>query len=96
MKLLNIFELWQWLIRTRKSITWQFAEGVVVLVFTLTISIATMKWVFSIMNIIKTRFHNKMKYDILTNYLILYIKREIVLKFSTKLIIEDFQDLKDC
>jgi hypothetical protein len=48
------------------------------------------------MNIIKTRFHNKMKYDILTNYLILYIKREIVIKFSTKLIIEDFQDLKDC
>ena len=96
MKLLNIFELWQWLTRTRKSITWQFAERVVVLVLTLTIFIATMKWVFSIMNIIKTRFHNKMKYDILTNYLILYIKREIVLKFSTKLIIEDFQDLKDC
>ena len=38
---------------------------------------------FLIMNIIKHRFHNKMKDDILGNFLILYIKREIGVKFNS-------------
>ena len=36
-----------------------------------------------------------MEDDILMEYLILYIESEIVVKFSTKSIINDFQDLKE-
>ena len=35
-----------------------------------------------------------MKYDIITYSLILYIKREIIAMFSTKLIINEFNDKK--
>ena len=36
-----------------------------------------------------------MEDDILMEYLILYIESEIVVKFSTKSIINDFQDQKE-
>ena len=48
-----------------------------------------MKQIFSIMNIIKNLFYNKIEYDILTDYLILHIKMKIFSKFSIKLIIDD-------
>lgn len=50
------------------------------LVHILLISIATMEQTFSIMNIIKDKFHNKIDDDILMESLILYIKRKIVTK----------------
>lgn len=47
-----------------------------------------MQWAFSNMNFTKIGFHNKMKDDVLPKSLILYIKREIFVKFS----IESFTD----
>jgi hypothetical protein len=46
------------------------------------------------MNIVKTRFRNKMEDDFLTESLILYIEREIATTFSTDSIIDDFSNLK--
>ena len=62
---------------------------VLVLILTFLIFIPTMKQIFSIMNIIKILFYNKIEYVILTDYLILHIKMKIFSKFSTKLIIDD-------
>jgi hypothetical protein len=55
---------------------------------------ATTEWAFSTMNIVKTRFRNKMEDDFLTNSLLLYIEREIVELFSTDSIIDDFSNVK--
>ena len=52
--------------------------------------------VFSIMNIIKNIFHKKIEDDILADCLIVYIKRKTIAKFSIKLIINYFQNLKVC
>jgi len=46
------------------------------------------------MKIIKTRLRNKMEDDFLTDYMIVYIEREIAEKFTTCLIIEDFYSMK--
>ena len=66
----------------------------VILVLTLPISTATTERAFSVMNIIKTRFRNKMEDDFLTDSLLLYIEREIVELFSTNSIIDDFSNVK--
>ena len=39
-------------------------------------------YAFLVINIIKTRFHNKMKYNFLRNSLILNIEKKTVTKFS--------------
>ncbi|KAG4939289.1 hypothetical protein JHK82_045012 [Glycine max] len=49
---------------------------------------------FQIMKIIKTRLHNKMEDDFLTNYMIIYIEKQIVEKFITNIIIDYFPSMK--
>ncbi len=46
-------------------------------------------------NTIKIRLYNKIQNEFLTDSLMLYIEREIDVKFSTYLIIDDFRDLKE-
>jgi hypothetical protein len=46
------------------------------------------------MNIVKTRLRNRIEYELLTDYLMLSIEREIAAKFSTNSIIDDFQERK--
>ena len=46
------------------------------------------------MKIAKTRLHNKIEYEFLTDALMLYVEREIAATFSTDSIIDDFQDMK--
>ena len=62
----------------------------ITLVLTLPISIAITKRAFSAMNIIKNRLRNKIEDDFLMDSMILYIEKEIVAKFGTESIIDDF------
>ena len=74
----------------------QFVYRVIVFVLIILIHIVViMKQTFSIINIIKTKIHNQMKNDILTDSSILDIKRKIVTKFHTKLNIDKFNDIKE-
>ena len=73
----SIYELCQWLVRTRKSIAYQLFFRVFILVITLPVSTATIERAFSVMNIVKTRLCNKMEDDFLTDSMLLYIEREI-------------------
>jgi hypothetical protein len=57
-------------------------------------STATTKRAFSAMKFAKTRLCNWMKDDFLTNYLIVYIEKEIVEKFTINMIIDDFYSMK--
>jgi len=50
---------------------------------------------FSVMKIVKTRFHNRMEDDFLANYLIVYIEKEIVERFKIDMIIDDFYSIKE-
>ncbi|KAK2633924.1 hypothetical protein Ddye_028716 [Dipteronia dyeriana] len=66
----------------------------IVLVLTLMVSTATTERSFSAMLIVKTRIRNKMKDDFFTNFLIMYIEREIAEKLSIDSTINAFGDLK--
>ena len=47
------------------------------------------------MNIVKSRFRNKMEDEFLMDSLIVYIEKEIATKFSIDSIIDDFRDLEN-
>jgi hypothetical protein len=47
------------------------------------------------MKIVKTRLRNRMEDDFLANYLIVYIKKEIVERFTIDMIIYDFYSMKE-
>ena len=90
----NIFELCQWVVRTRKSEYYLLIYRVVKLVLTLPVSTATTERAFLVMNVIKTDFRNKMKDEFLSDAMILFIERDIAATISTDSIIDDFEDLK--
>ena len=90
----NIFELCQWMVRTRKSEYYLLIYRVVKLVLTLPVSTATTKRAFSAMNVIKTELRNKMEDEFLLNTMMLFIDRDIATTISTDSIIDDLEDLK--
>ena len=85
----------QWLVRTEKSTIYQLVFLVVVFLLTLPVSTATTERPFSAMNIIKTRLHNKIEDEFLTDSLILFIEKEIMGTHSIDSIIDDFQDMQE-
>jgi hypothetical protein len=50
---------------------------------------------FSMMKIVKTRLRNRIEDDFLANYLIVYIEKEIVERFTINMIIDDFYSMKE-
>ena len=62
-------------------------------VLTLLISTATTERAFSVMNVIKTDFCNKMEDEFLSDTMMLFIERDIAATISTDSIIDDFEDL---
>jgi hypothetical protein len=47
------------------------------------------------MKIVKTRLLNRMEDDFLASYLIVYIEKEIVKRFTIDMIIDDFYSMKE-
>jgi len=47
------------------------------------------------MKIVKTRLRNRMEDDFLANYLIVYIVKEIVKRFTIDMINDDFYSMKE-
>jgi hypothetical protein len=64
------------------------------LLLTLPVSTVTIEKIFSVMNIIKTRFRNKIEDEFLMSYLMLYIEKEIIATISTDSIIDDSHDMQ--
>ena len=87
-------ELCQKLVETRKSVDYPLLDKLLRLVLTLPVSTATTERAFSAMKIIKTRLRNKMEDDFLTDYMIVYIERELAEKFTTDMIIDEFYSMK--
>ena len=82
------------MVRTRKSEYYPLIYRVVKLMLTLPVSTATTERAFSAMNVIKTNLRNKMEDKFLSNAMMLYIERDIVVTISMNSIIDDFEDLK--
>jgi hypothetical protein len=75
--LYSIAELCQGLAETEKSKTYHFIDRLIRLVFTISVSTSTTERAFSVMKVAKTRLHNKMEDEFLTNSLVVYIEKEI-------------------
>jgi hypothetical protein len=61
---------------------------------TLPVSTTTTERAISAIKIVKTRLRNRMEDDFLVNYLIVYIEKEIVERFTIDMIIDDFYFMK--
>ena len=70
-KLSSVSELYQWLVKTQKSLFYPYVYKVITLVLTLLVSTATRERAFLAMNIVKNRLCNKMEDDFLINSMIL-------------------------
>ncbi|KAL3646811.1 hypothetical protein CASFOL_009355 [Castilleja foliolosa] len=90
----TLAELCKCLVETKKRETYYLVDRVVRLVLTLPVSTATTERAFSAMKIFKTRLRNKMSDEYLANSLVIYIEREIAENIDSKLIIDEFKDLK--
>jgi hypothetical protein len=89
-----IAELCRWLIKTEKSETYYLIDRLIRLVLTLPVPTATTEQAFSAMKIVKTRLHNKIEDEFLTDNLVVYIEREISKSFNLDLILDDFVSLR--
>jgi hypothetical protein len=78
------------LIETKKSERYSHIDRLIRLVLTLSVSTATTKRAFSAINVIKTRFRNKIDDEFLANSLVVYIEREISESFNSDLILDNF------
>jgi len=91
----SITDLCQGLVETEKSTIYPLVDRLIRLILTLPVSTTTTERVFSAMKIVKTRLHNRMEDDFLANYLIVYIEKEIVERFTIDMIIDDFYSMKE-
>jgi len=73
----SIVDSCQGLVETEKSTIYPLIDRLIRLILTLSISIATAKWILSAMKIVRTKLRKRMEDDFLANYLIVYIEKEI-------------------
>ena len=94
-KIHHLSELCQRLVETKKLKTFYLIDRLVHFILILLVSTATSERAFSTLKIIKTRLHNKMKDEFLTDNLVIYIEKEILEAFSLDSILDNFVDLKE-
>ncbi|XP_021746869.1 uncharacterized protein LOC110712723 [Chenopodium quinoa] len=82
------------LVESRKSVTYPLVDRLIRLILTLPASTPTTERAFSAMKIVKTSLRNKMEDDFLSYYLLVYIEKEIAVKFEIKSAIDDFYSMK--
>ncbi|XP_021775060.1 uncharacterized protein LOC110738617 [Chenopodium quinoa] len=90
----TITDLCRNLVETRKSVSYPLVNSLIRLILTLPVSTATTERAFLAMKIVKTSLRNKMEDDFLSDYLLVYINKEIAVKFEIKSIIDDFYSMK--
>jgi hypothetical protein len=83
------------LVETEKSTIYSLVDSLIRLILTLLVSTTTTERAFSAIKIVKTRLCNRMEDDFLVNYLIVYIEKEIVERFTIDMIIDDFYFIKE-
>jgi hypothetical protein len=69
-----------------------FLSRLIRLVLTLLVSTTTTDRALSAMKLVKTRLRNKMRDNFLRDCLVIYIEKEIAIKFTTDALIDDFYE----
>lgn len=82
------------LVETRKNIVYPLVFLLLKLALVLPVATASVERAFSAMNIIKSRFRNRMGDEFLNDYLLTYIEREIFDCIDNEKIIQSFQRMK--
>ena len=80
---------------TKKSQVYPLIDRLIRLVLTLPVSTTTGEQAFLAMKIVKTRLHNKMEDEFLSDNLAVYIEKEIAENFTTDSILDEFRSLKE-
>jgi len=84
----------QGLVKIGKSTIYPLIDILIWLILVLPVLMTITERAFSTMTIVKTRLHNRMKDDFLVDYLIVYVKKDIVERFSINMIINYFYSIK--
>jgi hypothetical protein len=84
----------QGLVKIGKSTIYPLIDILIWLILVLSILMTITERAFSTMTIAKIRLHNRMKDDFLVDYLIVYVKKDIVERFSINMIINYFYSMK--
>jgi hypothetical protein len=71
-----------------------FLSRLIRLVLTLLVSTTTTDRALSAMKLVKTRLRNKMRDNFLRDCLVIYIEKEIAIKFTTDALIDDFYEME--
>ncbi|KAL4362965.1 hypothetical protein GQ457_04G016530 [Hibiscus cannabinus] len=90
----TITQLCQSLSESGKSFSYPLVDRLIRFILTLLVSTTTTERAFSVMKIAKTSLRNKMEDEFLSDYLIVYIEKEIAEKFTFDSIIDDFDSTK--
>ena len=91
----TISELCKGLEISGKSKYYHLIDRLIRLVLTLPVSTATTKRAFLAMKLLKTRLHNRMEDELLTDNMIVYIKKEIAGNFTMEMIMDEFYSIKN-
>jgi hypothetical protein len=90
----TISELCRGLIKINKSQHYHLIDKLIRLILTLSIFIVTLKRAFSAIKHVKTVFCNKIKYEFLAYFMMIYIEREFVEDIYSDSIIDEFYSTK--
>ncbi|KAJ1276988.1 hypothetical protein BS78_05G259400 [Paspalum vaginatum] len=93
-ELSTVVDLCRLLVETGKSEEYHLIDRLIRLVQTLPVSTATTERAFSAMKLVKIRLRNKMGDGFLRDCLVIYIEKEIGIKFTADTLIDDFYDIK--
>jgi hypothetical protein len=91
----SITDLCQGLVEREKSTIYPLIDRLIQLILIFHVLTTTIERAFSAMKIVKTRLRNWMEDDFFANYLIVYIEKEIVERFTIDIIIDDFYSMKE-
>jgi len=75
---------------SRRSKVYHLVDRLIQLILTLLVSMTNTEWAFSVMKLVKTRFHNKMNDDFLADNLVVYVKKKIDMNFTINMIMDKF------
>ena len=95
MELITLSDLCRWMKLTRKAESYPLLYRVITLILTLPVSTATTERSFSSMSIIKNALRNRMEDDFLCDSLLVYIEKEIAMRFSLDELADDFRDMAE-
>jgi len=84
----------QGLVKIGKSTIYPLIDILIWLILVFPVLMTIIERAFSTMTIVKIRLHNRMKDDFLVDYLIVYVKKDIVERFSINMIINYFYSMK--